>query len=359
MSPMLACEMVVSLCAQITLVIFMTVVIERWLGSAKLACRLWTSSFVATLGLIAAALLLPHVRWLAVPASLPDATIWSIVTWQTRVIRGAIVVWACVFVFILVRWCIRCSRLLRFLASRCRPMTSEEIATLPVAAGEVPMNVRWLVSEDVQGPFCWQLHQPTIVLPLYALSEDRTTLRHLLIHELEHLRTSHPLQHFLQGLCGSLLWFHPAAWWARRHAELVREYVCDEAAATTGGTVAAYLRTLANVAERSIHSPACTLGFGRCKSALVRRSLRLVALAEQPSEQSPTRSVVAVLALGITVIAASQLWLPVNPLASSRSRMSPWPHWTADVLHDFGIHVRDFERFDQRQGLHELIESSG
>ena len=35
---------------------------------------------------------------------------------------------------------------------------------------------------------------------------------------------------------------------------------------------------------------------------------------------------------------------------------SPWPKWTAGVLHDFGIHARDFEVQGSRDNLQELID---
>jgi hypothetical protein len=51
---------------------------------------------------------------------------------------------------------------------------------------------------------------------------------------------------------------------------------------------------------------------------------------------------------------ASQIWIPCDPLASSRSVWSPWPRWTAESLHCFGVCLRDYERFDRRVSMHEL-----
>jgi hypothetical protein len=64
------------------------------------------------------------------------------------------------------------------------------------------------------------------------------------------------------------------------------------------------------------------------------------------------------LGLLLTTLACSQLWLPTSPLASSRSRWSPWPTWTATTLHAFDISVRDYERFDQAAQLHNWIEDA-
>ncbi|EMI22354.1 peptidase M56 BlaR1, partial [Rhodopirellula maiorica SM1] len=65
------------------------------------------------------------------------------------------------------------------------------------------------------------------------------------------------MQHFLQGVCSTLFWFHPLVGPAARGAELTREYLCDEVAAKAIGKFGAYLRTLAEVAERC-GSVSCT-----------------------------------------------------------------------------------------------------
>jgi beta-lactamase regulating signal transducer with metallopeptidase domain len=158
-------------------------------------------------------------------------------------------------------------------------------------------------------------------------------------------------------VCGILFWFHPAIQWAARRAELSREYLCDEFAASAGGTVASYLRTLATVAEQNANAPPCTLAFGRRKSAIVRRSERLVNINEQPSRNAEGGSRWATVRLVLFALLVSQLWMPVNVLASPRRSLSPWPRWTAETLHDFGVTVRDYEPFDFRHDLHDLLHS--
>ena len=117
-----------------------------------------------------------------------------------------------------------------------------------------------------------------------------------------------------------------------------------------------YLRTLAMVAEQNSGAPDCTLAFGRRKHAIIRRTERLIANAKSNFNaervQTPWRSRFATGCLLLAVARISQLWLPVNVLASPRSRMSPWPSWSAECLHDFGISVHDYETFDE---LHDLL----
>ncbi|MDV6029876.1 MAG: M56 family metallopeptidase [Phycisphaera sp. RhM] len=353
-------ETVASLPLQVLVVVVGIVVLSRYVGHAATNCRLWTIGFVAILGLIAAAFLLPHLRLFNDLGRLSEPAARTMFALQDWIIKALVVVWAIGFAVVLIRRLGRMIVLSQFFSQRCRVMTDEEIATLPLGErDELPKHLRWLVSFEKHGPFCWQLQRPTIVLPSCLLREDEDVLRHVLLHELEHLRTNHPLQHFLQGTCNALLWFHPAIWWAARNAELTREFHCDEVAAKAGKTIASYLKTLAKVAEQSATAPTCTLAFGRRKSAIVRRTERLVSQVETTqgldSSHARGRASLAIGCLVLVVLVVSQLWLPVNVLASSRTPVSPWPTWTANLLHDFGVSVRDYERFDARHDLHELL----
>jgi hypothetical protein len=66
----------------------------------------------------------------------------------------------------------------------------------------------------------------------------------------------------------------------------------------------------------------------------------------------------AALGLAAATALAICVWMPVDVLASPRATWSPWPKWTAGVLHDLGIPVRDFEPYDRRIVLQELLEDA-
>jgi hypothetical protein len=175
---------------------------------------------------------------------------------------------------------------------------------------------------------------------------------------MEHLRTRHPLQLFMQQLVQVICWFHPAVWSASWRASLAREYVCDDAAAANGANSAAYLRTLLHIAEKCEgNNNASTFSFGRNRSEIVLRANRLVKLARELGTGAPRASLsrTAATAIMITMtILMSQVWIPSDPLASSRSTYSPWPAWTAQVMHCFGCSLRDYEQFDWRVQPYEL-----
>ncbi len=353
-------EAFASLPLQVLVVVIAVVLLNRFVDQAASSCRLWTIGFLSILGLIASGFLFPHLRLVQFGGGLSESAARTIFAAQVWAIKIAAVIWLVGLVSVLIRRLGRILVLSQFFSQRCRVMTDEEIAMLPLGdQDELPENLRWLVSFEKHGPFCWQLQRPTIVLPSGLLREDDGVIRHVLLHELEHLRTNHPLQHFLQGTCNALLWFHPAIWWAARNAELTREFHCDEVAANAGNEIASYLNTLAKIAEQNSGAPTCTLAFGRRKSAIIRRSERLLAQIEstrvQCSSRDQRRTPLAIGCLFLVVLVVSQLWLPVNVLASSRTCLSPWPTWTAEILHDFGISVRDFERFDARHDLNEIL----
>jgi beta-lactamase regulating signal transducer with metallopeptidase domain len=220
------------------------------------------------------------------------------------------------------------------------------------------------VSDDNYGPCCWQLHRPTILLPAFILEGSADDLRHVLAHELEHLRTNHPLHLFLQQLVEVICWFHPAIWKAVSRASLAREFACDDAAVREGQTTAAYLRALLRIAERQCNPSRFSLsaGFSHSKSEILARAKRLANCSSDfDVRRSPRRmgAVSIVLVLGATLLVVSQIWIPSDAMSSSRSKWSPWPTWTAKVGHLVGLHLRDYEQFDRRVQPYELIYDEG
>lgn len=60
------------------------------------------------------------------------------------------------------------------------------------------------------------------------------------------------------------------------------------------------------------------------------------------------QAALAVLAMSVSV--------PIDVTASPRSAWSPWPAWSAAALHDVGVTVRDYEVYDRRLEVQDLIE---
>jgi hypothetical protein len=137
-----------------------------------------------------------------------------------------------------------------------------------------------------------------------------------------------------------VFWFHPLVWWASRRASLAREFACDDAAIGSRSDIANYLRTLLKVAEQASH--------GGSQAPLARED---VDAPRKGLPLLPLKFVLVSLAAGVM-----WLWLPIDILASPRAAWSPWPSWSAQVLHDFGIHARDFDAYDSYSRPNEMRE---
>ncbi|HVW01981.1 MAG TPA: M56 family metallopeptidase [Planctomycetaceae bacterium] len=339
-------ETAVSLSLQATVLVGFAELMSRAARSDTARTRIWAGCHVGLLAILFFAISLPHLRltrpWRLEGYGVAGANALAIpgLVWGAGIAIG--------LGALALGW-VRTALLLR----GCRPfdIAGDEFR-LPVVEGR---PVRMLSCPGLPGPFCWQIHQPTIVLPHALLSYSADELRLVLRHECEHLQAGHPMQLFLQRLVGIVFWFHPAVWWAARQADLYRELVCDSAAVQSPADLPLYLRTLMRLADYQNRmwtalNPA-GLAFGGAKSLLAARADRLT----RPVPSVPVSigsgrwsgRLVATLAFAVALI-----WVPLDARASTRSLWSPWPAWSARVLQTLGVSVRDYEIDGHRQHLH-------
>lgn len=360
MTPTQILEVVASFSLQVLIVLAVGKLLEGKVRRSVDRCAVWTACFYSVLLLGCAALFLPRLHLVQPWASLGASELLAVASAQNLIGRAVIAIWSVGASFLLIRWIAR-SYLLRRSMCGCEQLPKEEVqrlmdvADVPFPEEQLPVV---LISDQIDGPYCRQLHRPTIVLPRFLLAGDKADLRNVLLHEIEHLRTNHPLQLFLQQVVQVLCWFHPMVWSAGWQASLTREFACDDAAAENGANSAAYLRTLLHIAERcesAGHSS--VIRFGRTRPEIVIRAQRLVKLAKEPGSGRTYRRFgrrAATALLLFTTCLLSQVWLPIDALASSRSTYSPWPSWTAAFFHSFGCNLRDYESFDSRVQMYEL-----
>lgn len=363
-------ELLASVSLQAVVVVAATYWIGRFTDNERTRCRLWTVCYSLLLLLIMNAAVLPHVRLLHPMRPLTRPLAAEIVSLELQL--GQVLFWGWILgaVGSLTLLVYRVVQAERFLCS-CRAV-DPDVVSLAGVTGENADNrspvigrraVKLVSTPILTPPFCWQFHQPYIVIPDSLLTYEQDDLKYILRHELAHLRTGHPLQVFLQRSVEILFWFHPMVWWASREWSLAREFLCDDEAVESRGDIVRYLKTLLTIVEQTASDdrPMATLTFVRNRCEMAERSRRLVSIAQQDApEESPhtttRRSGVATAALLTTAFATVLfVWLPVNVLASPSSHWSPWPTWSADVLNDFGVKARDFEVYDHRYALHELF----
>jgi hypothetical protein len=95
--------------------------------------------------------------------------------------------------------------------------------------------------------------KPTVLLPPVCLEEGEAELRDIFRHELHHVRRHDFVFNALASMCRSLLFFHPAAWYAMRRLKLESELACD-------------LAVVGNRPERRASYAECLVRFARLRS---------------------------------------------------------------------------------------------
>jgi len=357
-------EVLASYSLQVLAVIVVCTLLERAVAKTADRCALWSSCFMCVLLLGCAVLVLPRIHLIQPWSRLDPHLVLTVSAAQDYLGRLLLATWSLGATVSMVLWVVRSHRLRRILAN-CEQLPSTEVERL---FGEANLAQRLdrlpivLVSDDCSGPFCRQFHEPTVVLPRFVLEGSHEDLRHVLLHEFEHLATHHPLQLFWQQLVQVACWFHPAVWNAATRASLMREFSCDEAATSHGADSAAYLRTLLRIAERCEQNRVVgAIGFGRSPSEIVLRARWLVDLAKDGKEQTRRGLVgkrMAIAVLFVVTLLIGMISVPSDPLASPRAMLSPWPRWTAQAAHCFGVSLRDFELYDRRSQIFEVIRDA-
>ena len=360
-------EIMVSLTIQCTFVLLLTHFLVRHAGNSIAADRLWSCGHLMILLLCLAGVLLPHPRLFRGESllllchkatMLPNSqAFWTIIfrTWISV---------AFVLLVNLLRSLVQISLMLRNAAQVAIPWPADAAADGASPAGGSALSlalpadalgarkVRILTANSCLSPFCWQLHQPAIVLPRPITRFPDEELSAVVRHELAHLQLRHPLMLFLQRLVEIGFWFHPLVWWASRAAATQRELAADRIANRSAAEVAAFLRCLLRLSVPALPaSPVLPIGltlFTRDPSTLTQRVEQLLAIdwtlcgrSAAPAETSrlPGRKLLLVMvSMFVTAI-----WIPLNARATGRTFFSPWPSSTATLLQEIGISVRDYE----------------
>ena len=97
----------------------------------------------------------------------------------------------------------------------------------PLAVKDVPLPV--YVARGLGSPCLCGLVRPAVYVTAEAAAEPRM-LRHVLAHELTHLRHLDPLWSALRLLALALHWYNPLVWWSAVLSRRDGELACDEGA---------------------------------------------------------------------------------------------------------------------------------
>ncbi len=359
-------ELAVSVSLQAALLIALTQALCRVSRRSVVSqCRLWSCCYAALLLIVTAGVLLPHWRALRPWSQLSSDVIVGAAAFEMRLGSMVFTIWLAGMILSSVsfgiRWAMDAQAMRNY-----RTIPQEQLASDGQPHRDANGRpISFLSTPDLVNPCCWQFHQPYVVLPAWVLQLDARQQNFIIRHEVEHLRLQHPLQVFLQHLVGGVFWFHPMVWWAANQSAVARELACDEAALDSPHDVVGYLRTLLKSVETT-SGVGCdasgALAFGAGPGVVAHRARRLLLLAQSGETAIGARAAngkpIGMVTIVAAVLIALTVWLPMDVFASQRSGWSPWPSWSARVLHDLGVTVRDYETFGERSSIHELLEKA-
>lgn len=100
--------------------------------------------------------------------------------------------------------------------------------------------------------------KPKIYLPIHIISDfDKTSMRYMLLHELQHYRHKDSVVNYFSNVFGILYWFNPFVWYARKQMYIEREIACDSSVLQIlkEEDYKDYGQTLINFAEKISVSP--------------------------------------------------------------------------------------------------------
>lgn len=107
------------------------------------------------------------------------------------------------------------------------------------------------------GPAVVGFLRPTVVLPESLLRRgSREQIRHVILHELAHIKRRDPQWTLFCLVVQLVYWFHPLVWLARRRLSTLREVCCDQTVSEVLSESAGYRSTLLHLARRLLKEPA-------------------------------------------------------------------------------------------------------
>lgn len=350
-------ELLVSLSIQAGLIVAVTALVVRIGGRHVRGDLLWFYGHSAIIAIVLAAFTLPHLRLLVASPDLLDrlSHLMPSHLLSTRIVT----IWFAGALYSLVKlvvgttWlCVAIRRSVAAPDAIYRRLDQPTIGTKPIHV---------FVSGTLGGPFCWQIHRPTIALPEFILDWPSDVIDSVIRHEKVHLQSGHPMHLFCQRMIECFFWFHPLIWFGSRSAIAQREFHCDAACIANHEDAVGYLRSLLRLAETSNRPNAglvTAAAFIGETSLVQQRATRISELSHNRVAQPATAGsknvfVASALTIILSAVLTTGIWIPLNPSVSRRSVWSPWPHTSATLLHTLGIAVTDYEIDGHRMRQHD------
>ncbi len=191
-----------------------------------------------------------------------------------------------------------------------RPIKDESVLSL-LGELEHQLGLRFPVRVISTGesaiPSTWGVFRPVILLPETFHSWPRRCQRHVLAHELAHLRRRDPVWGFVTEVAVAVSWWNPLVWWAARRVAEESELACDERVVGLAGapaTPADYAQDLLFVAAQCRQAPASPALAAFRVSGLRGRIEALLARRGVPRHPQRTSTLIGISSLA-TVLAVT------------------------------------------------------
>ena len=359
-------EAITSISAQLLVFVAILHVLQKHIRSSVARESLWTTALILNCISTLAVFAIPHLRlWPEEPVdSLLIATDTAAFN---RLGTAILIIWLTGMLATFGKLSLSLASAARFVsrsspADISRPglaeLWHEEIQKTPVPGRHAP---QLLSSPHSTGPACWQFHKPVIILPPAILTYcPLPELRMMIRHELVHLSRQHPIQLFLQRLLEIAFWFHPSMWRFTEELSKSREMACDEVCIESAVDAKSYLRSLLTLSafrQNGMRLPDELLAFRKGRDWVGERAGEISARPWENLQQSMLAPhLLAIVACTMLTIC---MRLPLDQNTSREEMWSPWPEWSARVLHAAGIDVRDYEphryRLDQNRHHNAVI----
>lgn len=174
-------------------------------------------------------------------------------------------------------------------------------------AMRVRRPIRVLMSSLTDTPSVVGWLRPVILLPAAALiGLSPLQLEAILAHEIGHIKRYDYLVNMLQMLAETLLFYHPAVWWASRQIRVERELCCDDLAVQFSGNALRYARALTRLEKLRLTTPGVAMA--STGGPLLFRIQRLAGI--DTNKCGPARlPVVMAIALGLVCMALNVGWM--------------------------------------------------
>jgi beta-lactamase regulating signal transducer with metallopeptidase domain len=166
---------------------------------------------------------------------------------------------------------------------------------------------RLLILSGAASPATFGWIRPTVLLPTSCLEDDPSELEDILNHELHHVRRCDALWNGFSLASRTLLFFHPAVWYAVRTMQVDRELACDHAVISDSpARRGKYAECLVRFAQLNLTQESSSWGIDFAAAHLTLRVHSILA----DSKKSPGWMLYLRIASGMTIFA---LFLGIAP----------------------------------------------